>query len=222
MKSTIIVAGGSGQRMNTSTPKQFLLIQGLPILMHTIHAFHSYDPTMPIIVVLPEAEIDHWKHLCHTYQFNIPHTVTCGGPNRFQSVKNGLSKVPSQCTLVAIHDGVRPLVSHDTIAHCFDTAATEGTAIPVIDLVDSIRKVTAQASEHKDRNLYKIVQTPQVFNTKLLQNAYCQPYSALFTDDASVVENTGTHICMTQGNRENIKITTQTDLIIAEALLSKH
>jgi len=217
-KTAIIVAGGKGERMQTDIPKQFIEIQGKPILMHTIEAFLAYDASLQIILVLPLAQINYWNELCAKQNFTVRHKIVVGGETRFQSVKNGLSAVNSP-TLVAVHDGVRPLVSAETIARCFDEAERNGNAIPVVELVDSIRQISADGSLSVNRTLYKLVQTPQVFDAELLKNAYEQPYSAVFTDDASVVESLGIKINLVEGNRENIKITTVFDLVLAEVLL---
>lgn len=217
-KIAIIVAGGKGERMNADIPKQFLEIQGKPILMHTLEAFINFDASLRLILVLPAAQIDFWQTLCKAHDFNIPHQIVAGGQTRFDSVKNGLNVVKSP-SLVAIHDGVRPLVSKETIARCFDTAAKFGAAIPTMDSIESIRFVDANGSKSVDRNAYKMVQTPQVFDAELLKKAYEQAFSALFTDDASVVEAMGATVHLVAGNRENIKITTEFDLIVAERLL---
>ena len=217
-KIAIIVAGGKGERMNADVPKQFLEINGKPILMHTLEAFMNFDASLQLILVLPAAQIDFWETLCEAHDFSIPHQIVAGGQTRFHSVKNGLNaiKIPS---LVAIHDGVRPLVSKDTIARCFDTAEKFGAAIPTMDSIESIRFVDANGSKSVDRTAYKMVQTPQVFDAELLKKAYEQEFSVLFTDDASVVEAMGATVHLVDGNRENIKITTEFDLIVAERLL---
>jgi 2-C-methyl-D-erythritol 4-phosphate cytidylyltransferase len=217
-KIAIIVAGGKGERMNADVPKQFLEINGKPILMHTLEAFINFDASLQLILVLPAAQIDFWESLCEAHDFNIPHQIVMGGQTRFDSVKNGLNVVKSP-SLVAIHDGVRPLVSKETIARCFDAAAKFGAAIPTMDAIESIRFVDANGSKSVDRNAYKMVQTPQVFDAQLLKKAYEQDFSPLFTDDASVVEAMGVTVQLVDGNRENIKITTEFDLIVAERLL---
>jgi 2-C-methyl-D-erythritol 4-phosphate cytidylyltransferase len=217
-KIAIIVAGGKGERMNADVPKQFLEIQGKPILMHTLEAFINFDASLQLILVLPAAQIDFWETLCEAHDFNIPHQIVAGGQTRYDSVKNGLNVVKSR-SLVAIHDGVRPLVSKETIARCFDTAAKFGTAIPTMDSIESIRFVDTNGSKSVDRTAYKMVQTPQVFDAELLKKAYEQEFSVLFTDDASVVEAMGVKVHLVEGNRENIKITTEFDLIVAERLL---
>lgn len=217
-KIAIIVAGGKGERMQADIPKQFIEIQGKPILMHTLQAFWGYDASIQLILVLPSVQIEFWKTLCNKHGFDLPHQIIEGGQTRFHSVKNGL-KAAKKNGLVAVHDGVRPLVSMETIARCFDAAEKLGTAIPVVDLIDSIRKITESGSQSVDRSAYKLVQTPQVFDSELLKKAYEEDFSPLFTDDASVVEAMGTKIELVEGNRENIKITTVFDLKIAEAVL---
>lgn len=216
--TTIIVAGGKGERMNTDTPKQFLEIQGKPILMHTLEVFHRFDAAMQLILVLPAVQIDFWRELCKKHAFRLPHEIVTGGQTRFHSVKNGLKALQTN-GLIAVHDGVRPLVSVETISHCFAEAEKLGAVIPVIDMVDSVRQLTENGNQSIDRTALKLVQTPQVFDDKLLKRAYEQEFSPLFTDDASVVEATGKEIYLVEGNRENIKITTEFDLRLAETIL---
>ncbi|NDP20691.1 MAG: 2-C-methyl-D-erythritol 4-phosphate cytidylyltransferase [Paludibacter sp.] len=218
INSAIIVAGGKGERMNANIPKQFLELHGKPILMHTLEVFHRFDATMQVILVLPATQIDFWRELCKKHAFTLSHQIISGGQTRFHSVKNGLEAVKNS-GLIAIHDGVRPLVSNETIGRCFLEAQKYGAVIPVIDLVDSIREITASGSASVDRNAYKLVQTPQVFDSELLIKAYKQDFSSLFTDDASVVEAFGTEIHLVEGNRENIKITTEIDLKMAEMMV---
>jgi len=217
-KFAIIVAGGKGERMQTDIPKQFIEIQGKPILMYSIENFIRYDISIQIILVLPTGQIEFWHTLCKKHAFEIPHKIVTGGQSRFDSVKKGLDAV-NLPALIAVHDGVRPLVSVETIIRCFKGAEKYGTAIPVIELVDSIRQITETGNQSVDRNTYKLVQTPQIFNGELLKKAYKQEFSTLFTDDASVVEAMGTKIHLVEGNRENIKITTEFDLRIAEIMM---
>jgi len=214
----IIVAGGKGVRMGADIPKQFIEIHGKPVLMHTLEAFRRYDASLQLILVLPAAQFVYWDELCRNHAFTLSHKVVAGGETRFQSVKNGLQAI-GDAALVAIHDGVRPLVSTETIARCFDEAARHGAVIPVVDLVDSIRQLTEGESLSVDRTAYKLVQTPQVFSSEIVLKAYEQDFSPLFTDDASVVEAGGTKIHLVEGNRENIKITTEFDLRIVETLM---
>jgi 2-C-methyl-D-erythritol 4-phosphate cytidylyltransferase len=215
----LIVAGGSGHRMKSEIPKQFMELGGKPVLMHTVEKFIAFSETIEIIVVLPVNQIEYWEDLKEKYSFSVKHMVVAGGKSRFNSVKNGLKYV-GDSGLVAIHDGVRPLVSIDTIGRCFRTAERYGNAIPVINPSDSLRIVTEHGTLPVNRLNVRIIQTPQVFDAKLIKAAYLQAYSEEFTDDATVLEKTGEKINLVQGNRENIKITTREDLVISEALLS--
>ncbi len=211
--AVIIVAGGKGLRMGGDIPKQFLVVDGMPILMHTISRFAEWDGTMEIVVVLPESQQQYWRELCQEYGFDIRHTIATGGKERFHSVKNGLAVVPAECGLVAVHDGVRPYVSHETIARCFDAAGRYGAAVPVTPVVETIRHIEPDGrSITVPRADYRLVQTPQVFRTDLLRRAYEQEFTTAFTDDASVVEAMGIEVTLVEGNRENIKITTPADL----------
>ena len=214
----IIVAGGNGTRMESDLPKQFMLLGGKPILMQTISCFYNFDNNIDIIITLPNAEIERWQNLCSKYSFTTKHTVVNGGKTRFHSVKNALAEI-KELSLVAIHDGVRPLVSKATIEHCFADAEHTGAAIPVIECFESLRQIVDGGNISAVRDLYRLVQTPQVFLSEILLKAYNQLYQPQFTDDASVVEHNGHTISLVNGNRENIKITTPQDLIIAEALL---
>ena len=226
---TIVVAGGKGVRMGSEIPKQFLTVQGQPLLMLTLENFHSFAPSMPLVLVLPASQQAYWERLCREYVFRIPHTVVSGGDTRFHSVLNGLKEIQRMVgeqhttaddhLLVAIHDGVRPFVSHDVINACFEAAARDGAAIPVIPVVETLRHVADDGSSHTvPRSCYRLVQTPQTFRLSLLAEAYAQPYSEAFTDDASVVEALGHAVTLVEGNRENIKITTPYDLAVAETL----
>ena len=216
--TVLIVAGGKGLRMGSDLPKQFLPIGGKPVLMHTIEAFHHIDRTMKIILVLPQEQQTYWQELCAKHSFVIEHTVVDGGETRFHSVKNGLACVNSG--LVGVHDGVRPFVSPEVIKRCYELAAIKKAVIPVIDVVETVRHITETGSETVSRNDYKLVQTPQVFDAELLKQAYAQEYTPFFTDDASVVEAMGIPVCLVEGNRENIKITTPFDLKISSALVN--
>ena len=215
---SIIVAGGAGSRMGTNIPKQFLELAGKPVLMHTIERFRAFDESIEIIVVLPENQLEYWDFLQKEFSFSISHTIITGGNSRFFSVKNGLQSVEDS-GLVAIHDGVRPLVSTATIKRCFDAAEKYGNAIPVVTPSDSLRMVTLQGSVAVNRQDIKIIQTPQVFKADLIKKAYRQEYTDDFTDDATVLEKTGEKIHLVEGNRENLKITNPEDLIISAALL---
>lgn len=221
MDYAIIVAGGKGLRMGADIPKQFLEVGGKPILMHTIQRFADYDAKMQIILVLPYEQQDYWRQLCSQYGFTVPHTIVDGGDTRFQSCKNGIMAIPGDITegVVGIHDGVRPFVSAEVIERCYETAREEYAAIPVMPVVDTLRFVDRHGGgKNVYRGDYKIVQTPQTFDLSLIRQAYAQPYSESFTDDASVVESLGCSVRMVEGNRENIKITTQFDLKVARQL----
>ena len=218
-QSVIIVAGGKGLRMGKEIPKQFIPIGGFPILMWTIRRFNEFDAQIQIILVLPEDQKRYWGELCKKYNFNIAHEVASGGERRFHSVQNGLRLVKS-ADLVGVHDGVRPFVSLSTIEKCYRAAAQYGAAIPVLPSVESIRKVNYDgSSESCMRDDYRMVQTPQVFKTEWLLNSYAFPWQDDFTDDASVVEAAGYSITLTEGNPENIKITSPIDLLIGEHLI---
>jgi 2-C-methyl-D-erythritol 4-phosphate cytidylyltransferase len=214
----VIVAGGHGKRMGSELPKQYLELAGKPVLMRTLERFKAFDESIELITVLPENQLRFWAELQKKYSFNIPHTIVKGGKARFYSVRNGLNfvDVPG---LVAIHDGVRPFVSIDTIKRCFQVAEKFGNAVPVISPIDSMRIITETGSTPVNRMNVKIIQTPQVFNAEIIKKAYSQDYLPEFTDDATVLERTGARINLIDGNRENIKITTPEDLVISSALL---
>lgn len=218
-KYIVIVAGGKGLRMGGDIPKQFIPVKGKPVLMRTLEAFYAYDNDIKIILVLPVAQQGYWKNLCVQYGFNLPYRIADGGETRFHSVRNGLALVETD-GLVGVHDGVRPFVSKEVIAACYDTAKDKQAVIPVIDIVETVRHLLdGDSSETVSRDRYKLVQTPQVFSVSLLKRAYAQEYVPSFTDDASVVEALGHPVFLVKGNRENIKLTTPFDLKIAEALL---
>ncbi len=218
-KYVIIVAGGTGKRMGGEMPKQFLLVAGKPILMHTVEAFVRTSSDFKFILVLPEEHFSTWRELCNKHNFSVPMQMVAGGKERFFSVKNALEYVPNGA-LVAVHDGVRPFVSRETILEAFDVAAEKGSAVPVIDEIDSLRKVSDKESIAVNRSEYKRVQTPQVFQSTILKAAYNQGFSSFFTDDASVVESISEKITLTKGNVENIKLTTPHELLLAEALVN--
>lgn len=210
----IIVAGGKGLRMGGDVPKQFLPIGGKPVLMHTIEAFREALDDVQIVLVLPAEQHDYWLKLCKDYNFRSPELIATGGETRFHSVKNGLALLPEDDeAVVGVHDGVRPFVSRDTIQRCFGTAAEGKAVVPVVPVVETLRQILPDGSSiTRPRNEYRLVQTPQTFPLALLKQAYEQPYSEVFTDDASVVEAMGKGITMVEGNRENIKLTTPADL----------
>jgi 2-C-methyl-D-erythritol 4-phosphate cytidylyltransferase len=219
-RSTIIVAGGSGKRMGASVPKQFLLLKGMPVLCRTIEAFYQADPDMQLIVVLPEDQLDSWRMLCIGHGFTLEHSVVCGGEERFHSVREGLKEVKHE-GLVAVHDGVRPLVSVGLIARCLAAAEAHGAAIPVVPVSSSVREVIGDGSRAVDRARLRLVQTPQCFRVPLLRKAFELPYDAAFTDEATLVERTGTTVHLVEGEERNIKLTTPLDLRVAEVFLDR-
>lgn len=212
----IVVAGGAGKRMHTDVPKQFLLLAGRPVLMHTLEAL---APWGCLVLALPEQHFALWKQLCTQYHFTLPHQVVAGGAERFFSVKNALQVVP-EGGLVAVHDGVRPLVSQATLQRLFEAAKQHRAVVPVLPMSESVRQLLPQGSKAVERSAYVRVQTPQVFESTLLKQAYNQAYCPQFTDDASVVETLGVAVALCEGNPENIKITCPADLQVAEALLN--
>lgn len=256
-KYALIVAGGKGLRMGGEVPKQFICLEGKPILMWTLEAFHRYDHDLQLIVVLPHDQRSYWEALCREHHFTLPHRIADGGDTRFHSVSNGLALTlePSAPTnqptltnqhaatnqsaltnqhalmnqlapmeveesLIAVHDGVRPFVSQEVLDRCFRAAEEHAAVIPVIPVIDTLRHITQQEeSVTVSRSEYRLVQTPQVFQGRLLHRAYSQPYREEFTDDASVVESLGVPVTLVEGNRENIKLTTPFDLTIGSALL---
>ncbi len=217
-KFVVIVAGGSGSRMGTEIPKQFLNLCEKPVLMHSIQVFRDFDPESRVILVLPEDQQPFWKGLCLKHSFSLPHQIVSGGQTRFHSVRNGLLQIDGE-GIIFIHDGVRPLVSKETLGRCLETASKCGNAIPVLSMNESLRKKEGEMNISVDRSLYFSVQTPQTFRSEQILQAFKQDYDPAFTDDASVAEKAGFTIQMVEGNRENIKITTPIDLILAEALM---
>ena len=214
-KVALIVAGGKGERMNADIPKQFLLLNGTPILMHTLKQFSHFEE---IVLVLPHSQFDYWQELCITYNFTQKHTLVAGGTTRFYSVKNGLEKIDEN-SVIAIHDGVRPLISTKLINSLITKTKRGVGVIPIVPVKDSIRKVEGKNSVHLDRsNLYK-VQTPQCFLSADIKKAYTQEFSDAFTDDASVFEANGGEITTLLGEEKNLKITTKEDLKIASILI---
>ena len=221
MDYVIVVAGGKGLRMGSDIPKQFLPISGKPVLMRTLERFHEYSAELQIILVLPEAQQDYWQELCKEYHFEVEYLLANGGQTRFHSVQNGLALVPDDAEgVVGVHDGVRPFPSVDVIRNCFETARTAKAVIPVIPVVETVRHLEGDSSVTVPRGDYRLVQTPQTFDIQLLKEANRQPYNDGFTDDASVVESYGHTITLVEGNRENIKITTPYDIVVAEAIIT--
>lgn len=217
-KYAIIVAGGSGTRMGSEVPKQFLILAGKPILMHTIQKFKS--EVDEIIVVLPQNQFDYWSGLCVQYSFSESVKIVAGGKSRFESVKNGLNVI-TENGIVAVHDAVRPFINQTIIQEAFNVAKEKGNAVVSVLLNDSIREVNETGNKAVDRSLYRLIQTPQCFEVNFLKTAYEQEEKSTFTDDASVAESVGAKIYLTQGSYDNIKITTPSDLVIGEAILGK-
>lgn len=223
MDYVIIVAGGKGLRMGGEIPKQFLPVNGKPVLMRTIERFRDYSPKLGIILVLPKTQQGYWRNLCLEHGFQATYTIADGGETRFHSVRNGLSLIPDgERGVVGVHDGVRPFVSTEVIGRCYETARKSGAVIPITPVVETLRYVgDSEAGKNVARSDYRLVQTPQAFDIQLLKKAYGQEYSEAFTDDASVAESIGVSVTMVDGNRENIKITTPFDMTVAEALAIK-
>jgi 2-C-methyl-D-erythritol 4-phosphate cytidylyltransferase len=215
----IIVAGGSGSRMHSVVLKQFLLLNDLPVLMHTINAFHNCETKPQIIVVLPADSHEYWNTLCTTHNFEVPHQLISGGETRFHSVKKGLGLIDDDDAIVAVHDAVRPLISKEIIDDSYDCASKYGNAIVAVKSRDSVRQIKDNRSVSLIRDEIYLIQTPQTFQSAQLKRAYQQPYQANFTDDASVVEQTGVNINLIGGSHQNIKITFPEDIAIAEFLL---
>ena len=214
-KVALIVAGGKGERMNADIPRQFLLLNGTPILMHTLKQFSHFEE---IVLVLPHSQFDYWQELCINYNFTQKHTLVAGGTTRFYSVKNGLEKIEEN-SVIAIHDGVRPLITKKLIDSLITKTKNGVGVIPIVPVKDSIRKVKGENSVHLDRsNLYK-VQTPQCFLSTDIKEAYTQEFSDTFTDDASVFEANGGKINTLLGEEKNLKITTREDLTIANEFI---
>ena len=218
----IVVAGGKGTRMGGEMPKQFQLLGGKPIVMVTLERLNAIDPSMQLILVLPAQHIELWKQLCQEYSFAVPLILAQGGSTRFHSVQNGLAQVDDIAdALVGVHDGVRPFVSARVLDECFSRAWVDGAAIPMIDVHDSLRHIVGAdgVTEVVPRDRYRLVQTPQVFRLSVLRKAYEQRFVESFTDDASVVEASGMSVVAVEGNRENIKLTTPFDMMVATTLM---
>ncbi len=216
----LIVAGGIGTRMKNPIPKQFLILEGLPVLMHTIRAFDHYNPAIKLILVLPAEEIPTWAQLCKKYQFDRQVEIVEGGSTRFESVKNGLSHL-NPPGLVAIHDGVRPLVNADIIGASFRIAAIHQSAVASVRLKESLRITDQDTTKSVDRSKFRLIQTPQTFDLEIIKKAYQGKEDPSFTDDAGVAERIGVKISLFEGSYENIKITTPEDLDIARVLMQR-
>ena len=221
----IIVAGGSGTRFGAELPKQFLELGGKLILMRSIEAFaNSGNCPVDVIVTLPSDQMDLWQRLCDRYGFGVPHRVVPGGETRWHSVKHALDSMGdvNEVDIIAVHDGVRPMVTADVICRTIEAARRDGAAVPVVALNDSVRQVVGEASHALDRSTLRAVQTPQAFDARLLLDAYSLPYQPTFTDDASVVEQLGHPITLVEGDPHNLKITRPMDLALAEYLLNSN
>ena len=218
-KAVIITGGGMGYRMASPIPKQFLDLGGKPLIVHTVKVFQEYDKDIQIVVVLPELYFGLWNDIHQKYFGKNKILMTSGGKTRFESVKNGLSLL-GEDLIIGVHDAVRPMVSLQVIKRCYDMAQKEGSAIPVLALSESVRKADEYKNYPVSREGLKIIQTPQVFQGSLLKKAYETEYDPKFTDDATVVERLGVKICLTEGNPENIKITTPFDMMVANCYLN--
>lgn len=217
----IIVAGGKGTRMRSTTPKQFMPVDGLPVLIHTIRAFLNYSSAINIILVLPSSDISTWSSICEQFHFASPAKIVEGGKSRFQSVRNGLNSIEDSEGLVAIHDGVRPLISKDIIGASFRLAAVHKSAVASVRLKESLRLTDQHTTKAVDRSAYRLIQTPQTFDLSLIKRAYQTEEDPSLTDDASVAERFGLKISLFEGSYRNIKITTPEDIAIAETLLKE-
>lgn len=226
----IIVAAGTGQRMNSTLPKQFLLLEEIPVLMRTLHQFHQSESHPEIIIVLAPEWVDYWTELCYKFQFHVPHSIVHGGATRFKSVQNALiyiqenrSEELSPESLISVHDGARPLVSTALIDACVEAAREKGAAAPALPCSDSVRITDPESGQHTqmDRNRVRFMQTPQVFQAQILLEAYRKSTHSSFTDDCSVVEELGAAITLIEGEKTNLKITTTEDMLIASAYLKQ-
>ena len=207
--------------MGAPMPKQFLPVAGKPLLFHTLQRLHDFDSEMRLCLVLHRDYIENWHQMVDEHRFSIPHDVVSGGEERFHSVKCAIDSISHEDAIVGIHDGVRPMVSIDTLRRCYETAENTGNAVPVIAVNDSLRELLGEHNKAVDRSRIRIVQTPQCFRLKDLRSAFAQPYQTSFTDDASVMESAGFKINLVEGNRENIKVTTPEDLSWAEWILGR-
>ena len=220
-KYAVIVAGGSGKRMESELPKQFLKLANKPVMLHTLNVFHEFDKKLKIIIVLHSDYFDMWNSICEEYLCTVSHEVIKGGETRFDSVNNGLEAIKSDNGFVAIHDAVRPLVSIDTISRCFNSAMKYGNALPAIFPNESVRIAIAGGNKPLERKNIYLIQTPQVFSVARIKEAYKQKYKPDFTDDATVFETLGEKINIVKGDLLNIKLTTPADIEYAEVLLKQ-
>jgi 2-C-methyl-D-erythritol 4-phosphate cytidylyltransferase len=218
IKYAIIVAGGTGSRMQGDIPKQFLLLNGKPVIQHSLEVFYACDASIKIVLVIHPDYLGYWEQLCREFNISVPHAIALGGETRFHSVKNGLNLIDND-GFVAVHDAARPVLSIDFINTVFSDAALYGCSIPGIALQDTIRQTEGDSSRQLDRTNLRAIQTPQVFRVPELKRAYEQPYQPGFTDDASVMQSAGFPLHLTQGRPDNIKITNPQDISVAEVLL---
>lgn len=219
-RAVIVVAAGSGSRMGGGLPKQYLQLQGKPVIIHTLEKFRNFDAKMMIVVVLAPEHRELWEDVAASYDICKDLVIAEGGPSRYDSVKNGLSRIRED-GLIGIHDAVRPLVSRDTLLRTYEAAQNKGSGIPVIEIEETVRRLDARGgSTHMDRSLLRKVQTPQVFRSEQIKEAYQQAYNSAFTDDASVYESVYGKVNLVEGNRENIKITTPIDMQLASLLIA--
>lgn len=215
----IIVAGGTGTRMGSKIPKQFLMIRDKEVLVHTLEKFLASLAGIEIVIVLPQEHLMLWGSIAARHGLQGTHRVCAGGENRFMSVKNGLAAL-GPCDVIAVHDGVRPLLSEEMIKRCVDTAEKHGAAVPVVEPADSFRMIADGYPDIVDRTALRAVQTPQVFRGDIIRKAYDTDYSPRFTDDASVVEHSGVRLTFCEGEYRNIKITRPEDMLFAEAVIA--
>jgi 2-C-methyl-D-erythritol 4-phosphate cytidylyltransferase len=217
----IIVAAGTGSRMNSGLPKQFLILCGKPVLFYSLQAFFKNNFNTKIIVVLAQQEVDRWLSLCAEYKIEIPHEIVIGGATRTESVLNGLNAIKED-GIVAIHDGARPLISNEIIENCFQSAISNGSGIACVKPKDSIRIVSGEENKAIDRDDLRLIQTPQTFTSAIIKNAFLTNGRETSTDDATIAEKAGYKIFLVEGSYLNFKITTPEDLLLAESLLSKN
>jgi len=218
-KSVIITAGGIGKRMGSDLPKQFLVLGGKPILVHTLELFFKYDPHIEIILTLPNEWRGYWETVIDKYYCRVPHIVVNGGEERYHSIQNALKRCSG--SFIAVHDGVRPFVSFETLDRCFSALNQNEAVIPVLKLKESIRETNENSTYAIDRSNYRLVHTPQCFRAEVLHKAYELAYHEKVTDDACLVEEIGYTIHLVESNEENIKLTTPFDFLIAETIIQR-
>lgn len=217
-RCAVIVAGGMGTRLNAGIPKQFLLLNGKPVLLYSVESFFGFDADIHIVIVLPEEHVNLWHSICRDFKVKIPHEIVYGGKERFFSVKNGLQKA-GNANYIAVHDGARPLLSKNLIRLCFEAAETFKAIVPAVTPAESVRCGNAFNSKMLNRNEVFLIQTPQVFDASIIKQAYNIEFSSSFTDDASVVEHSGHKVTIIDGEYVNVKITHPHDIKYCEFLL---